>query len=121
MVEDVYEPLARYRDEYRKAFAKNASEMFDELVAQSAVDSEANARTIREKASLENSRNKLKGRLAFARICTYGLWLLAAYSLWRAYGCYSSWQDGLSSGWAWLRLILWAAGGVCVCWDDSLL
>ena len=115
MVEDVYEPLARYRDEYNEAFDKNAHDMFDGFVAESRVDPEANAKTIAEKKALENSRSVLKVKLVLATIYTYGLWIFAAYTLWRTYGNFSDWRDGVTSGWAWFRMVLWlATGGGCV-------
>ncbi len=42
MIEDVYEPLARYRDEFRETFARLTREKFQELTDKSAVDVKAN-------------------------------------------------------------------------------
>ena len=42
MIEDVYEPLARYRDEFREKFATLAREKFKELTDRSGVDVRAN-------------------------------------------------------------------------------
>ena len=42
MIEDVYEPLARYRDEFRKKFATLTREKFKELTKRSGVDVRAN-------------------------------------------------------------------------------
>ena len=48
MTEDVYEPLARYRDEFRQKFAKLAREKFNELTARSGVDVRANRALVAE-------------------------------------------------------------------------
>ena len=42
MIEDVYEPLARYRDEFRQKFATLTREKFKELTTRSGVDVKAN-------------------------------------------------------------------------------
>ena len=42
MIDDVYEPLARYRDEFRKKFATLTREKFNELTKRSGVDVRAN-------------------------------------------------------------------------------
>ena len=55
MIEDVYEPLSRYRDEFRGRFAALAKERLDELVGKSGVDLKANARTSDEAISLFDS------------------------------------------------------------------
>ena len=48
MTEDVYEPLARYRDEFREKFARLAREKFNELTARSGVDVRANRALVAE-------------------------------------------------------------------------
>lgn len=55
MIEDVYEPLARYRDEFRQRFAALARERFKELTATSGIDVGANRKLVSE-------INKLQGR-----------------------------------------------------------
>ena len=47
IVEDVYEPLPLYRDVFRAKFRENAEAFFADLAAQSGVDTEANAATVR--------------------------------------------------------------------------
>ena len=42
MIEDIYEPLSRYRDEFKDKFAENTRAKFQELLTQSEVDLEAN-------------------------------------------------------------------------------
>ncbi len=63
MIEDVYEPLERYQNEFKDSFAKNAEEAFDELLKQSGVSPEENAQLVAEvnrlakaKEAAENSK-----------------------------------------------------------------
>lgn len=64
-MDDIYEPLERYRDELKDAFRKNAVEAFAEIEKQSAVDKAANKETCRkiEKVNelIINNNNKLSG------------------------------------------------------------
>ena len=53
MIEDVYEPLARYRDEFREKFAALAREKFKELTLQSKVDVRANRVLVKEIKALQ--------------------------------------------------------------------
>lgn len=62
-VENVYEPLAAYRDQFHRAFAENARALFDRLFAESGVDSKANARTMKELSELERHKAGLKKQL----------------------------------------------------------
>ena len=55
MIEDVYEPLSRFRDEFRGRFAALAAERIDSLVRSSGIDVKANARTSDEAASFEKT------------------------------------------------------------------
>ena len=48
MVEDIYEPLVRYRDEFKEKFARIAVETFDWMTDVSAVDIQANRKTVSE-------------------------------------------------------------------------
>ena len=48
MIEDVYEPLARYRDEFKDKFARLTREKFQQLSDASAVDVKANRALVRE-------------------------------------------------------------------------
>ncbi|MBE6368076.1 MAG: hypothetical protein E7052_09255 [Lentisphaerae bacterium] len=48
MIQDVYEPLERYRSEFRERFAKLAEEKFAEMLAQSRVDEEVNAQQVQK-------------------------------------------------------------------------
>ena len=48
MIEDVYEPLARYRDEFRQKFATLTREKFKELTARSGIDVWANRALVAE-------------------------------------------------------------------------
>ena len=46
MIEDVYEPLALYRDRFKTEYAEAATAFFEELVQRSGVDGDANAATV---------------------------------------------------------------------------
>lgn len=61
MVEDVYEPLAKYRDEFKDRFDQLAKEKFDALVKTSGVDVDANHRLCDEIRRLEKSAESLDG------------------------------------------------------------
>ena len=54
-MDDIYEPLARFRDELRDKHAENAAAFFDGLVAQSGIDLPANAGTVSAVRDLESS------------------------------------------------------------------
>lgn len=87
MVEDVFEPLAEYRERFREAFDKNAKEMFERLVAESGVDTEANAATMRELAKLEKEKKGIEKQLRHWRMAAVALWVgtavLAALAVWQ--------------------------------------
>ncbi len=53
MIEDVYEPLARYRDEFREKFAALAREKFKDLTKRAGVDVRANRALVAEIKSLQ--------------------------------------------------------------------
>ena len=72
MIEDVYEPLARYRDEFREKFAALAREKFRELAKRSGVNVGANRALVAEikkleaKADSESSKKSCFGCLMAA-------------------------------------------------------
>ena len=53
MIEDIYEPLSRYRDEFREKFARLAEEKFEELKNTSGVNVEANIALVAEIRKLQ--------------------------------------------------------------------
>ena len=61
MIEDIYEPLARYRDEFREKFSRISADTFERLVKESGVDISANAATV---AEIKNKEAELCVRLA---------------------------------------------------------
>ena len=71
MIEDVYEPLARYRDEFRQKFSTLAREKFKELTQKSNVDVRANRALVSEIKKLQS-----KADSASAKKTCYG-WLMA--------------------------------------------
>ena len=62
MIEDIYEPLIRYRDEFREKFSRLTKEKFQELLEKSQVDWEENRRLNQKiaatNAELESFKNK---------------------------------------------------------------
>ena len=54
-MDDIYEPLSRFRDELRDKHAENTAALFDELVAKSGVDVPANTETVSAVRELESS------------------------------------------------------------------
>ena len=62
MIEDVYEPLARYRDEFRQKFATLAREKFNELAQKSNVDVRANRALVGEIKALQAEADSASSR-----------------------------------------------------------
>ena len=62
MIEDVYEPLARYRDEFRQKFAALAREKFNELTQKSNVDVRANRALVGEIKALQAEADSASSR-----------------------------------------------------------
>ncbi|WP_332851672.1 MAG1210 family protein [Duganella sp. S19_KUP01_CR8] len=53
MIDDVHEPLEQYAAEFKTAHIDNTSNFFEDLVRQSGVDADANARTVQQLRLLE--------------------------------------------------------------------
>ena len=62
MIDDVYEPLARYRDEFRGKFAALAREKFKELTERSKVDVRANRALVKEINSLQANADSVSSK-----------------------------------------------------------
>ena len=62
MTEDVYEPLARYRDEFRERFAALAREKFKELAKRSGVNVGANRALVAEIKKLEREADSTSSK-----------------------------------------------------------
>ena len=75
MVEDVFEPLAEYRDRFRTTFARNAKALFERLLGESGVDAKANAATMRELSKLEKEKSALKKQLLHWQVGATALWI----------------------------------------------
>ena len=60
MIEDIYEPLSRYRDEFREKFSRLTAEKFEELKNISGVDVEANRKLVAEIRKLEALKSKIE-------------------------------------------------------------
>ena len=65
MIEDVYEPLSRYRDEFRAKFAQLAEAKFRELLAKSGVDVAQNVSLVKAIRRLEKSADSVRSRRAW--------------------------------------------------------
>lgn len=62
MIEDVYEPLARYRDEFKEEFARRAREKFEELTVKSGIDVSGNREQVVAIHRLEKELADAKSR-----------------------------------------------------------
>ncbi len=62
MTEDVYEPLARYRDEFREKFAALTREKFKELTDRSGIDVGANRRLVAKIKKLQGEADSASTR-----------------------------------------------------------
>ena len=71
MIDDVYEPLTRYRDEFRGKFTELTREKFKDLTARSGVDVAANRALVAEIKSLQKKVDSTSSK----KTC-YG-WLMA--------------------------------------------
>ena len=73
MIEDVYEPLARYRDEFREKFAALTREKFEELAKRSGVDVGANRALVAQiKKSQEESDSASTRKSCFGCLMVAG-------------------------------------------------
>ena len=77
MREDVYEPLTRYRDEFKEKFARLTAEKFEELLKKSGVDEQANRVLVAAIRKLEKIKAQMeKSKVLWNLLCT--LLVLAA-------------------------------------------
>ena len=65
MIQDVYEPLSRYRDEFKAGFAWRTEEKFEELSRASGIDVEANRRLVEEIRVLVDRSEEARGKRSF--------------------------------------------------------
>jgi len=68
LIEDIYDPLVRYRDEFRARFSQLTLDKFKELVEKSGVDVSANRKLIADINALSASLNSKKWKLFFLRL-----------------------------------------------------
>ena len=69
MIEDVYEPLKKYRDSFREKFSELTAQKFRELLEKSGIDFEANRKLVAEIKDLKNKssdKSQKSTMLAFA-------------------------------------------------------
>jgi hypothetical protein len=88
LIEDIHEPVDSYRSVFREAHARNTAEFFEELLRQSGVDEQANAKTVAQLHELERqvkdvgSTFKWWKILRIAVFVVAGICLLSALSHW---------------------------------------
>jgi len=111
VIEDVYEPLARYRDEFREKFAKLAAEKFRSLVEQSGVDAQANVALVTEIKRLEKSAEGAKSRMSLWMTLIVLAVVAIAGGLLAAYAFYNGYLDNGKTGTA---VSLAVAGGAAM-------
>lgn len=78
IAQDVYEPLSRYRDEFRGKFADAAAREFDGLTRKSGVDAEANRKLVGEIRRVADELASAKKRRAWRCFFVVVLGLAAA-------------------------------------------
>ena len=110
MIENVYEPLAEYRDRYRAAFAENARAKFDALVEESGIDVAANARTMAELRQLEAEHGVLSRKRMWWRLVLTGTCLAAGYLVYLGWCDYVDRESATSTAWVWTKIALEAIG-----------
>ena len=71
MIEDVYDPLLRYRNEFAAKFSQLSLEKFRELVEKSGIDVQENRKTIAEIKKLTSQANFAKGKLTLCSIVIF--------------------------------------------------
>lgn len=95
MIEDVYNPVASYRDDFCGKFAEAAAMAFADLQEKSGVDAKANAETVREVNALsEKLGNELRARRLFSTLIgvSWTLFAIAAAAIF--YLCWTgSWSS----------------------------
>lgn len=82
-MDDVYEPLARYRDEFRERFATEAEKAFDDLVERSGVNAAENKALADEvrrlDAALKHARSRRSWRIAYIVLAAVALALCVGW------------------------------------------
>ncbi len=81
MIEDVYEPLAKYRDEFKARFSELARAKFMELAKASGVDVAANRRLVSEVKRLEGEADAQSGKKSLVGFLMAAGFIGAACSL----------------------------------------
>lgn len=76
MREDIYEPLSRYRDEFREKFSRLAAEKFEAMTSASRVDTAANKILAGNIRKLEAERSRVEGYRTLWQILNFFLILL---------------------------------------------
>lgn len=78
MVENVYDPLERYRDDYLESFLKNAKAAFEELSQKAGVDREANKQLCLEIVTLSSSHEDIKSTIFKYSVFRIVCWVAVA-------------------------------------------
>ena len=112
MIEDVYEPLARYRDEFQAKFATLVREKFKELTERSKIDVRANRGLVREIKALEGQADATSGKKTFYG-CLMALGFVgAAVALMGAF--LTNGADGQAYGWCIAGIVLGVILGIAM-------
>ena len=86
MIEDVYEPLAKYRDEFKAKFYKISNDTFEDFVLKSGVDISANRKTVAEINKKKKQKNSLENKKTFVSCLFFLLCVIIIAAL--GYGIY---------------------------------
>ena len=96
MIEDIYEPLREYRDEFRERFSRLVSETFENLTKRSGIDAEANARQVARLRSLTAAIGRARSVLRMKECLIALAWLGVGA------GMFFAWRSGsvlAAAGW----------------------
>ncbi len=114
----VYEPLSEYANKYKDLHARNTSDLFEELLAKSGVDEQANVALVRDIRALEADLSKSEGRrslLVTLNVISIIVAILsAAFSIFGFADDYGT--GGLDGGWLYGGLVLLAVVLGLVSW-----
>ena len=91
MIEDIYEPLEKYRDEFRERFFRTATDTFEDFVLKSAIDIRANQKTVADINKNISRKDSLEFRRGIVYFFTVICWCVLLGSL--GYGAYILCED----------------------------
>ena len=89
MIEDIYNPVQKFRSEFRDKFKDVAEQTFDDLLKHSGLDVEANKEIVNKINSLEQIIDALEKRIAKLSFWQVVLWLIVIGCIIAGAYCYS--------------------------------